>query len=149
MILIPNSRKRDEWFYDAYTDSAGLAIKVKKGLVDVRTKFQRVRIIDTFEFGKILILNNYMYQAEYGTELTEMLVHVPFNVGSVKKKVLLIGGGDGVSLVQLVKYKDLKEIHVVDIDEELTNTCKEHFFVPKKTCNGVKLFFSTQIIVTT
>lgn len=126
---IPNDNK--EWFYDSYNSDTGLLIHVKEEIASIETKLQRVKILDTYEFGKILTLNNYMYQAEQGTELTEMLVHVPMNTISDIKKVLLIGAGDGVSLSQLVKYPYIEKIDAVDIDEELTNLCKEKYTIDK------------------
>ena len=132
MNCLPDFKKKDEWFYDSYTENAGLAIRVKKKIIEKKTEHQLVKIYDTYEFGKMLVLNGYMYQAEKGIELTEMLVHVPFNSGKLKEKILLIGGGDGVSLREVVKYSSVKEIHVVDIDEELTNLCKKHFISSKE-----------------
>ncbi len=120
------------WFYDSYSKDAGLKIHVKSVVAQITTKFQQVKILDTFEFGQILVLNQYMYQAEQGTELTEMLVHAPMNCIGNKSKVLLIGGGDGVSLSQLVNYPCIKHIDVVEIDEQLHKLCQKHFFINPK-----------------
>lgn len=120
------------WFYDSYSKDAGLNIHIKKIVAQATTKYQQVKIIDTFEFGQILVLNQYMYQAEQGTELTEMLVHVPFNCNGSKLKILLIGGGDGVSLSELVKYPFIQNIDVVEIDQDLNQLCRQHFFVNPK-----------------
>lgn len=121
------------WFYDSYSKDAGLKIHVKEIVAQTTTKYQQAKIIDTFEFGQILVLNQYMYQAQQGTELTEMLVHVPLNCVGNKSKVLLIGGGDGASLSELIKYPFINKIDVVDIDEELTQLCQKHFFIDPKT----------------
>lgn len=138
-----NQQNSNEWFYDSYNDHAGLLIHVKEKIADLQTKLQHVQIFDTEEFGKILVLNKYMYQAEQGTELTEMLVHVPMNTGVEKKKVLLIGGGDGISLSQLIKYPEIESIDVVDIDEELTKLCQDKFVTPEKVWQDprIHLFF--------
>lgn len=127
---IPNNKQ--EWFYDSYNSNAGLLIRIKKEIASSETRHQKVKILDTYEFGKVLVLNNYMYQAEQGIELTEMLVHLPMNTNGAKKKVLLIGAGDGVSLSQLVKYKGIEKIDAVEIDKELNTLCKDKFFIDKK-----------------
>lgn len=129
------------WFFDSYTSNAGLLIHVKSIIATIKTKLQKAQIIDTEEFGKILVLNNYMYQAQQGTELTEMLVHVPFNSGNPKKKVLLIGGGDGISLSQIVKYPGIEKIDVVDIDEELTHFCQKNYIVDKEIWNDPRAHY--------
>ncbi len=130
-ISLSDDPANGSFFYDIYSSHAGLAIQVKEKIADIQTKCQRVAIYDTQEFGKVLVLNKYMYQAEQGTELTEMLVHVPMHTKVDIKNVLLIGAGDGVSLSQLVKYKDIEHIDAVDIDEDLTKLCKEKFLVDK------------------
>lgn len=132
------------WFYDSYTPHLGLAIHVKAEVAHTRTKYQQVRILDTFELGKILVLNQYMYQAQQGTELTEMLIHVPFNSGKTKKKILVIGGGDGVSLSQIVQYPQVEQIDVIDIDEELTKFCRKNFFIPESIWQDKRVHFYFQ-----
>lgn len=130
------------WFFDSYSPHAGLAIHIKEEIAHKKTKYQQVRILNTFEFGKILVLNQYMYNAEKATELTEMIVHVPMNTGKKpKRKVLLIGGGDGLTLAQLVKYPEIEHLDVVDIDEELTKLCRKHFVAREEVWNDARVSY--------
>jgi spermidine synthase len=130
------------WFHDAYSKHTGLAIHVKEEIAHTITKFQQVRILDTFEFGKILVLNQFMYNAAQGTELTEMITHVPMNTGkNQKKNILLIGGGDGITLSQLVKYPEIEHIDLIDIDEELTQLCRQHFIVGEHVWSDPRIVY--------
>ena len=110
-----------------FTNRDGLNIPYSKVICDKRTKYQRVRILQTAKLGKIIVLDNIMFQAEEGDELTEMATHVPLNVGSKKKRVLLIGGGDGFSLKELVKHSYLERIDLVEIDSGLLEASKKAF----------------------
>jgi spermidine synthase len=110
-----------------FVNRDGLNIPYSKVLVNKQTKYQRLRILKTEKFGKIMVLDNIMFQAEEGDELTEMVTHLPLNVGHKKRKVLMIGGGDGFSLKELVKHKYLEQIDLVEIDGELLEECKKIF----------------------
>jgi spermidine synthase len=105
----------------------GLTIPYSEVLVNKKTKYQRLRILQTEKFGKILTLDDVMFQAEEGDELTEMATHLPLNVGPRKRRVLLVGGGDGFALKELVKHGYLERIDLVEIDPELLREAKRVF----------------------
>ena len=56
----------------------------------------------------------------------EMIVHVPMMTHPNPKRVLIIGGGDGGSAREVLKYKDLEKAVMIDIDEVVVKSCKEH-----------------------
>ena len=58
----------------------------------------------------------------------EMIVHVPMAVHPNVKKVLVIGAGDGGVIRELVKYPEIEQIDMVEIDEMVVDVCKE--FLP-------------------
>lgn len=105
----------------------GLTIPYSEVLVDKKTKYQRLRILQTEKFGKILTLDNVMFQAEEGDELTEMAVHLPLDVGPRKRRVLIVGGGDGFALKELVKHRYLERIDLVEIDPDLLRESRKVF----------------------
>jgi spermidine synthase len=55
----------------------------------------------------------------------ESLVHPLLSIAGDKSRVLILGGGDGLAVREILKYKDVKEIHLVDIDPEMTTISKE------------------------
>lgn len=110
-----------------FVNRDGLNIPYSKVLVDKQTKYQRLRILETEKFGKVMVLDNIMFQAEEGDELTEMATHIPLNVGPRKRKILMIGGGDGFSLKELVKHSYLERIDLVEIDGELLEESRKIF----------------------
>jgi len=54
----------------------------------------------------------------------ESLVHPLMSVSGARSRVLVLGGGDGLAVREILKYKDVKEIHLVDIDPEMTAISK-------------------------
>lgn len=117
----------------------GLEIEYSKVICDIESKYQRIRILETQKFGKIIILDDTMFQAEQGDELTEMAVHLPLNIGEKKKRILLIGGGDGFALKEVVKHDYLETIDVVEIDRDLFDTCKRIFYFDNNVWNNKKV----------
>lgn len=124
----------NNWLYDEYSSGAGLSFKVVKILAHEQTKFQDIKIVETESLGKALLLNNWIYRTQdQGSTMPEMIAHVPMNTGSFpKRKVLLIGGGDGWTAAELIKYHEIQLIEVVDIDQKVIGLCQKHFPVAKK-----------------
>jgi spermidine synthase len=105
----------------------GLTIPYSEVLLNKQSKYQRVRIFQTDKLGKILALDDVLYQAEEGDELTEMATHVPLNVGPRRQRVLVVGGGDGFSLKEIVKHRYLKRIDLVEIDQVVLRESRKIF----------------------
>ena len=56
----------------------------------------------------------------------EMLVHVPFAVASSRARVLILGGGDGLALREVLKYEAVRRVDLVDIDPSMTDLAATH-----------------------
>jgi len=54
----------------------------------------------------------------------ESLVHIPMNYAGHRKKVLILGGGDGLAARELLKYSDVKKIIIVDLDKKITDIAR-------------------------
>ncbi|MBK1855126.1 polyamine aminopropyltransferase [Verrucomicrobiaceae bacterium 5K15] len=55
----------------------------------------------------------------------EMLVHPPMQLLTHRKRILVLGGGDGLAVRELLKYPDVEEIVLVDLDPEMTRLAAE------------------------
>ena len=56
----------------------------------------------------------------------EPMVHPVMNIAPIREKVLILGGGDGCALREVLKYKDVKEVLLVDLDSEMTDLASTH-----------------------
>ena len=96
------------WFSEMHTPSVKFSIKVDKQLFSEQSEFQRVDIFESQEFGRFLILDGCMMLTEKDEFIYhEMISHVPMCVNPNIKKVLLIGGGDGGTARELLKYETI------------------------------------------
>ncbi|MEE9382101.1 MAG: polyamine aminopropyltransferase [Nannocystaceae bacterium] len=55
----------------------------------------------------------------------EFLVHAPMSVAHSRRRVLILGGGDGLALREVLKYDDVEEVVLVDIDRRITELARE------------------------
>lgn len=101
--------------------------RIKQVLCAEQTPFQEVVIADTYNFGRALFMDGCLQSTEDDDALYhEMLVHPAMLSHSRPKDVLIIGGGEGATLREILSYKDVTRVHMVDIDERAVDLCREH-----------------------
>ena len=121
------------WFSVKHTPNVKLSIKVDRQLYSGKSEFQRIDVFDSPEFGRFLTLDGYMMLTEKDEFIYhEMIVHVPMAVHPKVRKVLVIGAGDGGVVRELVRYADLEQIDMVEIDPLVVEVCKK--YLPQTAC---------------
>lgn len=121
------------WFSELHTPNVKLSIKVERQLYSEESEFQRIDVFESPEFGRFLTLDGYMMLTEKDEFIYhEMMVHVPMAVHPKVRKVLVIGGGDGGTARELIRYPAIEQIDVVEIDEEVVSACRTH--LPQTAC---------------
>lgn len=121
------------WFSEKHTPSVKFSIQVDRQLYCGQSEFQRIDIFDSKEFGRFLTLDGFMMLTEKDEFIYhEMMVHIPMAVHPTAKKVLIIGGGDGGAIRELVRYPLVEHIDLVEIDELVVEVCKKH--LPQTAC---------------
>ncbi len=114
------------WFTEKYSDYCGFTFKVKAVLHTEFSRLQRLDIIDTYEFGRIMLLDGFIMFTERDEFIYhEMIVHVPLFAHPDPKKVLIIGGGDGGSAREASRHSYLT-VDNVEIDEIVPKNSMEY-----------------------
>jgi len=97
-------------------------------LVNFRSKYQDIQVHESSYYGKILVLDGVVQLTERDADsYNEMMAHIPMMAHSAPKRVLVVGGGDGMVLSEVLKHPMVEHVDHVDLDEGVINTCKEHF----------------------
>lgn len=125
-----------------HTNSCGFFFEVKAVLYGANSKYQRIEIIENEFFGRILYLDGLVQTTERDEfYYHEMLVHPALVSHPNPQKVLVIGGGDGGVVKEVLRYPEVK-VDFVEIDEEVINVCQKYFPWLKKVLRDerVKLF---------
>ena len=116
------------WFSDEHTDNVKLSIRVDKQLFSAQSEFQRIDVLESKEFGKILVADGDLMLTEKDEFIYhEMMAHVPMAVHPKVENVLVIGGGDGGCVRELAKYNTIQKIDVVEVDPLLVEVCRKYF----------------------
>ena len=115
------------WFSEKHTPNVKMSIRVDRQLYSGQSEFQRIDVFESPEFGRFLTLDGYMMLTEKDEFIYhEMITHVPMAVHPCVKNVLVIGAGDGGVIRELVRYKDIENIDMVEIDEQVVEVCKKY-----------------------
>ena len=118
------------WYSEQHTEHVRFSLKVKKELFNEQSDFQHVSIVDTYEFGKVLILDGYLMVTEKDEFIYhDMIVHIPMATNPDIRKVLVIGAGDGGTVRELTRYPGIEQIDMVEIDPMVVEACKK--FLPQ------------------
>ncbi|MEG6571698.1 polyamine aminopropyltransferase [[Clostridium] cellulosi] len=121
------------WFTERHTPYVKFSINVDRQLYCGQSDFQRIDVFDSKEFGRILTLDGYIMLTEKDEFIYhEMITHVPMAVHPCVRRVLVIGGGDGGAVRELVKYNTIEHIDLIEIDELVVKVCKK--YLPQTAC---------------
>ncbi|MBI4101342.1 MAG: polyamine aminopropyltransferase [Candidatus Nealsonbacteria bacterium] len=118
------------WFIEDFipgeTPTLTWGVVSEKEIYSGRSLYQKINIFDTKEFGRIMTLDG-LTQLSTKQEFIyhEMLVHPAFFYHKNPKRVLIIGGGDGGVLREVVKHP-VKEVILVDIDQKVIEVSKKY-----------------------
>jgi len=116
LFLIENSNPFDFYHYR-------LLSVIHRG----KTAFQNVLIADTYNYGRILLLDGAIQSAECDEALYhETLVQPAMLCHPEPRSVLIIGGGEGATLREVLAHRSVKSVTMVDIDREVVELCREH-----------------------
>ncbi len=124
------SKSQLMWIDVSSSDSQRLYISVDQVYVRKKTKFQDLWIVELGDFGKSLFLDG-EWQSSIKNEFYyhECLVHPAFVFHKSPKSVLILGGGEGATIREALRWKSVEHVTMVDIDGELISECKQ--FLPE------------------
>jgi spermidine synthase len=101
--------------------------ELKKVLYSMQSPYQQIDIIETYSFGKVLLLDGMIMLTEKDEFVYhEMISHVPLFVHPEPKNILIIGGGDGGTVRECLKHPEIQKIDLVEIDQMVTQACLKY-----------------------
>jgi spermidine synthase len=108
--------------------------EVEKVLYRGKSRFQEILVIENPYFGKMLILDGIVQLTERDEFFYhEMLTHVVMHAHPSPKKLIVIGGGDGGVVREVLKHESVEKVYFVEIDEKVIEVSKAFF--PTVSCS--------------
>lgn len=130
------------WFSEADTIYPGYcsSFKVDEILVDEKSKYQHILVFRSKQFGRVLVLDNAIQCTEFDEfSYQEMITFLPLNSHPNPRQVLVIGGGDGGVVREVVKHLSVDKVYQCEIDERVIEVSKEHLPFLAKGFSSPKL----------
>lgn len=116
------------WFTEYQTENLSIGLRIKETLHSEQTDFQSMDIVETEQYGRMLVLDGCVMTTDKDEFVYhEMLTHVPLHTHPNPKRVLVIGGGDGGAIREIIKHPSVEKAVLAEIDGRVIEMSKKYF----------------------
>ena len=128
MKKLSQTSNMDLWVEEKHQGYFASRFKCKKVLFSGKSPYQCVDVVETEGHGKMLLNDGIVMLSEKDEYVYhEMIAHVPLFLHPSPKKVLIIGGGDGGTALEVLKHKNIESCVMVEIDRMVVDVSKKYF----------------------
>ncbi|QEW07008.1 polyamine aminopropyltransferase [Nitrincola iocasae] len=114
-------------FTETLSDGYGQTLSIDTCLFELQTDHQHLIIFQNRFFGRVMALDGIVQTTERDEFIYhEMMVHVPVLAHGQATRVLIIGGGDGGILREVLKHPQVEQVVQVEIDQAVIDLCQEY-----------------------
>ena len=123
----------EAWLTERMKGVAGYSLRLARTLHSERSPYQQIDLYEAAHHGKVLVLDGCLMMTELDEFIYhEMLAHVAAQTVEQPKRAVVVGGGDGGAVRELLKHPSLEQVTLAEIDERVVRLCQEHF--PDVSC---------------
>jgi spermidine synthase len=120
-------RPRWLWFVEWTSDAEAVYRAAEKVLAYEKTPYQEVAVFDSIELGKVLVIDGKVQSSLFDEYVYhESLVHPAMITHGSPRKALILGGGEGATLREVLRYSSIEKAVMVDIDKSVVEFSKKH-----------------------
>lgn len=117
----------ERWVTETLHDGLRCAFRADEVIYEEETEHQHLVIFENVKFGRVMSLDGITQVTEKDEFVYhEMMSHVPILAHGNAKKVLIIGGGDGGVLREVLRHKTVEKCTMVEIDRSVVDMCVEY-----------------------
>lgn len=115
------------WLWEFPTPNEAIGRAVDQIILKKRTRFQELVLADTPQYGRMLVLDG-LCQSSTSDEFLyhEPLVQLPMIIHGAPRSVLILGGGEGATAREALRWRTVEKVVMVDIDGEVVDACKKY-----------------------
>lgn len=115
------------WVHEKLNPHTGYFYSIDSEIVSAKTPYQSARLVQTSGFGKALLIDDITQVTEqWEYRYHEPLVHPVLLAHPCPERVLLIGGGDGGSLREILRHKTVKRVDFAELDADIVEFSRDH-----------------------
>ena len=114
-------------FTETLYDALGQSFRIDKVYFESKTEHQHLMIFHNAALGRVMVLDGIVQTTEKDEFIYhEMMAHVPLLAHGKARRVLIIGGGDGAMLREVLKHKTVEQVTMVEIDQAVIDMAREY-----------------------
>jgi spermidine synthase len=114
-----------KWFFETTTRVEGHMHAIARTVVSRQTKFQFMEILETHSYGKCLVLDGRIQSSQADEFIYhELLVQPGLLAHPRPRRAMVIGGGEGATIREILRHRSIAECLMVDIDGEVVEECR-------------------------
>jgi len=119
--------ERNPFLVEAVNRDYGFFVRTAASIVDAHTRFQKIEVFDTPMFGRVLRLDN-VFQTSERDEFFyhENMCHIGAIAHPGPRSALVIGGGDGGAVEELLKHNTMQRVVLAELDAGVVEAAKQH-----------------------
>jgi len=123
------SLSSDQWFTEIHEPAGSVyGLRVKAKLHEEQTPFQRIEIYETEKFGNLMAIDGFFMLTSRDNFLYhEMMSHPVLYTHPAPRRVVIIGGGDCGTLLEVLRHPEVEHAVQVEIDERVTRLAEKYF----------------------
>lgn len=106
-------------------------------ILSEHTKYQHIVVTRHRDDIRLYLDGNVQFCSLDEYRYHEALVHVPMAKAVKREQILVLGGGDGMAVRELLKYDEVKQITLVDLDDEMVELCRTDSNISKLNENAL------------
>ncbi len=123
-MINPQSYK---WFFETTTPVEGHMHAILRTIASAQTKYQQMEILELADYGKCLVLDGRIQSSQADEFIYhEALVHPGLLAHPQPERAMVIGGGEGATLREILRHRSVRRALMVDIDAEVVEQCRRH-----------------------
>lgn len=118
----------DLWFTERQSENLSIGLRIERTLHSEQTEFQGMDVVETLQYGRMLVLDGCVMTTDKDEFVYhEMLAHVGMHTHPNPKKVLVVGGGDGGVIREIIKHPSVEKAVLAEIDGRVVEISKQYF----------------------
>ncbi|RPD70771.1 spermine synthase [Lentinus tigrinus ALCF2SS1-7] len=129
MAQLSHPKIQDGWFREISSEWPGQAmmLKVNRILHTEQSLYQDVLVFESETYGNVLVLDSVIQCTERDEfSYQEMIAHLPLASHPNPRRVLVVGGGDGGVVREVLRHKSVEHVTLCDIDEAVIRVSKQY-----------------------
>ncbi len=117
----------DLWWTEQQTPGLRLGLRCEQVLERRVSSYQEVAVYQTSQYGRLLALDDMVMTTEADEFVYhEMLVHPALSALGRPRRVLVVGGGDGGAVREVLRHPSVERVVLAELDGAVVEACRRH-----------------------